>query len=182
MKRTPAVGLGPAEAGRRQRSRPRRRPRRRLRGSTRRGAAAAPGPDAGRREASRYPAVLHVQPMLDVPYELAEHVSWLIQARSRPTTAPALPSAPLATATVNFRSTTSSTTATTPVSALQPNAPSPASSPGDSMVAGRGGSSVHGYVILSRPHRYTPIVETAGRARPLRRRRVSPRSTTCCPC
>ncbi|MFI7705449.1 hypothetical protein [Nonomuraea sp. NPDC049480] len=28
-----------------------------------------------------------------------------------------------------------------------------------------GGSSVHGYVILSRPRRYTPIVETAGRAR-----------------
>jgi hypothetical protein len=41
------------------------------------------------------------------------------------------------------------------------------------MVAGWGGSSVHGYVILSRPRRYTPIVETAGRARPLRRRRGS---------
>jgi hypothetical protein len=28
---------------------------------------------------------------------------------------------------------------------------------------------VHGYVVLSRPRRYTLIVETAGRARPLRR-------------
>lgn len=31
------------------------------------------------------------------------------------------------------------------------------------MVAGWGGSSVHGYVVLSRPRRYTPIVEAAGR-------------------
>nr|WP_213089411.1 DUF4158 domain-containing protein [Streptomyces flaveus] len=55
-----------------------------------------------------------------------------------------------------------------------------------SMVAGWGGSSVHGYVILSRPRRYTPIVESAGRARPLRRGRESPRSTApttrCWPC
>lgn len=58
---------------------------------------------------------------------------WLIHARSRITTAPAPPSAPL-TATANFRSSTSSTTAPTPVSALQANTPSPASSPGDSMV------------------------------------------------
>ncbi|MFF4020710.1 DUF6233 domain-containing protein [Streptomyces sp. NPDC001843] len=140
--------------------------------------------DAAKHPGTRLCSLL--QPMLDVPYELVEHVSWLIHARSRVTTAPAPPSAPLTTATVNFRSTTSSTTATTPVSALQANTPSPAPSPGDSTVAGWGGSSVHGYVILSRPRRYTPIVETAGRARPLRRRRVSPRSTApttrCWPC
>ena len=41
------------------------------------------------------------------------------------------------------------------------------------MVAGWGGSSVHGYVILSRPRRYAPIVETAGRPASAAKERIA---------